>query len=62
MIVVEVKKSLDSALKEFKGKVIKTKLVQELRERQTYTKKSVKRRNKILKAKWIQQNTEEENI
>ncbi len=62
MLIVEVKKSLDSALKEFKNKVSKTKLVQELRERQSHTKKSIKRRTEYLKAKWNQrQNSGEEN-
>ncbi len=44
MIVVKVGngKSLDSALKEFKSKVAKTKLVQKLREKEYHTKKSIK--------------------
>lgn len=44
--------NVERALKEFKRKVMKTRLVQELRERQSYTKKSVKRREEIIKAQY----------
>jgi len=41
MLIIEVKKSnIESALKQFKSKVIKTKLVSQLQERKTYKKKS----------------------
>ena len=48
MLIIEVKKSnIDSALKQFKSKVIKTKLVSQLQDRKTYKKKSdVKRQIK----------------
>ena len=48
MLIIEVKKgNIDSALKQFKSKVIKTKLVSHLQDRKTYKKKSdVKRQIK----------------
>ncbi len=62
MIIVEVGKgkSLDSALKEFKNKVTKTKLIKELRDRQHFTKKSVKKRETKLKATYVQGLNKEE--
>lgn len=57
MIIVNVQEyhSIDQALKVFKNKASKTNLVKELRERQTYTKPSVKRRKEILDAKYREQ-------
>jgi ribosomal protein S21 len=48
MLIIEVKKgNIDSALKQFKSKAIKTKLVSQLQDRKTYKKKSdVKRQIK----------------
>ncbi len=62
MIIVEVGKgkNLDSALKEFKSKVAKTKLIKELRNRQHFTKKSVKKREIKLKATYVQGLNKEE--
>ena len=56
MLIVKVKnkKDIERALKEMKNKVKKTKLHSELRERQQYTKKSIKRREVIKKAKYLQ--------
>jgi small subunit ribosomal protein S21 len=56
MIIVDTRKekSIESALKTFKNKVQKTKLVQELRDRQNYVKPSVKKRTKIQKAIYTQ--------
>lgn len=55
MLKVEVgKKGLEKALKTLKGKVIKTKQNENLRNRLEYTKKSVKKRQQKLKAKYIQ--------
>ena len=56
MIKVDVigKTSLDQALKKFKSKFTKTGVINELRERQQYTKKSVKRREEIKKARYKQ--------
>lgn len=57
MIIIPVKEgeSIDKALKKYKRKFEKTGTVKELRERQKFTKPSVKRRNKRLKAIYIQQ-------
>jgi small subunit ribosomal protein S21 len=46
--------ALEKALKKFKAKFKATKTVEELRERQSFTKKSVKRREQFLKAKYKQ--------
>ena len=61
MLKVEVKKSnIERALKQLKGKFIKTKVVKECRERESHTKKSVKRRSEIDKAKYIQNLNDED--
>ncbi|MDK2910194.1 MAG: small subunit ribosomal protein [Bacteroidales bacterium] len=56
MIIVPVKEgeSIDRALKKFKRKFEKTGVVRELRARQAYTKPSVKRRDQVLRAIFIQ--------
>ena len=56
MIIVEIKngEGIDKSLKTLKSKVIKTRQNQELSNRKFYVKKSVKRRNEILKAKYTQ--------
>lgn len=61
MIKVEVKEneSIDKALKTFKYKVIKTKLIDQLKDNREYKKKSVLRREQILKAKYRQKNQRE---
>lgn len=54
MLIVEIKnnENLERALKSLKSKVIKTKQNQILFERKEYTKKSIIRRNEILKASY----------
>ena len=56
MIIVPVKEgeSIDRALKKYKRKFEKTGVVKELRERQKFTKPSVKNREARLKAIYIQ--------
>ncbi|BCY29327.1 30S ribosomal protein S21 [Flavobacterium okayamense] len=56
MLIVEVKsgENIERALKKFKNKVRKVKQVQQLRENQHFTKKSVARREEVSKAKYIQ--------
>lgn len=56
MIIVPVKEgeNVEKALKKFKRKFEKTGVVKELRERQKFTKKSVKRREQIRKAIYVQ--------
>lgn len=56
MLIIEVKpgENIDRALKKFKNKVRKVKQVQQLRDNQHFTKKSVARREEVGKAKYIQ--------
>jgi len=57
MIYIEIKKekgSLEKALKKLKFKFKQTKVVEELRERQSFEKPSVTRRNEIRKAQYRQ--------
>lgn len=54
MIVVNVKNSIEQALKQYKSKHKRIGIVKELRERETYTKPSVRRRHEILKAKYME--------
>lgn len=52
MIIVPVKEgeNIDKALKKFKRKFEKTGVVKELRNRQSFTKPSVVRREELIKA------------
>lgn len=53
-IKVNKKGGVEKALKEYKSKVIRTKQLKELRERQEFEKPSAARRKKKMKAKYIQ--------
>jgi small subunit ribosomal protein S21 len=57
MIIIPVKEgeSIDRALKKFKRKFEKTGVIRELRDRQKFTKPSVKKREEKLKAIYVQQ-------
>jgi len=52
MIIVNIKEneSIDRALKRFKKKFEKTGVLRELRQRQQFTKPSVKRREEVIRA------------
>jgi small subunit ribosomal protein S21 len=56
MIIVPIKEgeNIEKALKKFKRKFEKTGVVKELRDRQAFTKFSVRRREQIKKAIYIQ--------
>lgn len=56
MLIVKVdnKTPIEKALKLFKSKVIKTKLMSEIKRRKEFEKESVKRRNEVNKAKYVQ--------
>ncbi len=56
MIKIPIKEgeNIDRALKKFKRKFEKTGVIRELRERQAFIKPSVRRRNEIKKAVYIQ--------
>ncbi len=62
MIVIPIKEgeNIERALKKFKRKFEKTGVVKELRNRQAYTKPSVKRRQERLRAIYIQKLQQEE--
>lgn len=61
MIIVEVDKGIEKALKKYKSKHKKLKINEELRNRKEFTKKSVKKRQQKLKAVYIQKLKENEN-
>jgi len=62
MIIVPIKEGekVDKALKKLKRKFEKMGIVKELRERQKFTKPSVKRRHEIIKARYIQKLKDEQ--
>lgn len=57
MLIIDSKdcESIDKALKKYKKKFEKAHILNQLRERQTFTKKSVVRRTQILKAIYKQE-------
>ncbi len=56
MLLIDTRESdtIEKALKKYKKKYEKAGILRQLRERQTFTKKSVKRRGEILKAAYIE--------
>ena len=56
MLIIDARESesIDRALKKYKKKFEKAGILRQLRERQTFTKPSVRRRNTILRASYIQ--------
>ena len=54
MLIINVKEeeSIDRALKRYKRKFQRTKLIKELRDRKHFEKPSVRRRNEILSARY----------
>jgi small subunit ribosomal protein S21 len=56
MLIVKVQdgENIDKALKRFKRKFNNVGVIKELRERQQFTKKSTKRRQEVIKAKYVQ--------
>jgi small subunit ribosomal protein S21 len=61
MLIVNVEGNIEKALKLFKSKVIKTKLMTQLRNRKEFTKKSITRRTEVNKAKYVQKNKSKED-
>jgi len=53
-VVVKENESIDKALKRFKKKLEKTRILKGFRSRQFFTKPSVERRAEIIKAKYKQ--------
>ncbi len=64
MLIIPVKEgeNIDRALKRFKRKFDKTGVMRQLRQRQQFTKPSVKRRAEIQKAQYIQHLKEKEEL
>ena len=55
MIIIDIKnRPIEQALKLYKNKYNKLGIVKELRDRQTFTKPSVKRRTEVLKAQYVE--------
>ncbi len=63
MIIIPVKEgeNIERALKRFKRKFEKTGVMKELRERKKYTKPSIKRREELKKAIYVQGLKEQED-
>ena len=62
MLKIKIKENkIERALKELKRKFIKTKNLKDCRDRKEHTKKSVKRREEINKAKYLQKKYNSEN-
>jgi small subunit ribosomal protein S21 len=57
MLIIDSKdcENIDKALKKYKKKFEKAKILLQLRERQSYKKPSIKRRGEVLKAIYRQQ-------
>ena len=57
MLIIDSKdcENIDKALKKYKKKFEKSRTLLQLRERQSYTKPSVRRRSEVLKAVYKQQ-------
>ncbi len=63
MLIVNVKdgEGIDRALKRYKRKHRQVGLIKELRSRQHFTKPSVKRRNELLKAEYMEKKARDED-
>ncbi|MEK9958766.1 MAG: 30S ribosomal protein S21 [Flavobacteriaceae bacterium] len=63
MLIIPIKEgeNIDRALKRFKRKFDKTGTMRQLRERKQFLKPSVKNRDKIIKAQYIQHLRDREN-
>jgi small subunit ribosomal protein S21 len=57
MLIIDSKdcENIDKALKKYKKKFEKSKILLQLRERQSFTKPSIKRRQQVLKAVYKEQ-------
>ena len=62
MLYIKVDDNIEKALKEYKRKIVKTKQIQDLRNRQEFVKPSIKNRSKFLKAKYIQNLRDQEEF
>lgn len=57
MLIIDSKdcENIDKALKKYKKKYEKSRVLNQLRDRQSFTKQSVRRRTEVLKAVYRQQ-------
>lgn len=57
MLIIDSKdcENIDKALKKYKKKYEKSRILNELRDRQSFTKPSIRHRSKVLKAVYRQQ-------
>ena len=64
MLLIQIKEneSIDKALKRFKKKFEKTGVLKELRSRSAFEEKSVKRRQQVIHASYVQKMRENETI
>ncbi|MGC6421270.1 MAG: 30S ribosomal protein S21 [Flavobacteriaceae bacterium] len=63
MLIIPIKEgeNIDRALKRFKRKFDRTGAMRQLRERKQFTKPSVRHRDKMIKAQYIQKLRDQEN-
>lgn len=62
MLITKVENgNIEKALKQYKSKVIKTKQMKELRDRQEFEKTSVKNRQQKTLAKYVQKKKDDAN-
>ena len=63
MLIVQIKEgdNIEKALKKYKKKFEKTGVLKELRERTSFTKPSVSRRQEIIHASYIQKKFAQDN-
>ena len=64
MLVVQIKEgdNIEKALKKYKKKFEKTGVVKELRERQSFTKPCIRKRQQMIRAAYKQQMQIENNV
>lgn len=64
MLIVPIKEgeNIERALKRYKRKFVNTRTMNQLRERQQFTKPSVRKRTQIQKAQYIQTLRDQENF
>ncbi len=63
MLIIPIKEgeNIEKALKKYKKKFEKTAVVKQLRDRQSFTKKSVRRRDTVIRAAYHEKLKREEN-
>ena len=61
MLIIKVKEgeNIDRAIKRYRKKHRNVKLLKELRDRKAYVKRSIQKREQLMKAKYIEQLREE---